>query len=517
MNSVNGKNLIATRLFLFVSALILIMSVRGVPGNPTADTLNDPKWKEEGPLELSPDRGRFALTYSVVEDHSFFFSIPVARFTTPDLGYANGKYVSLFAPGLSFIIIPGYLVGKMFGASQFGAFLVVTFFAFINIVLLRAIAIRLGAHPIAASIGAAVFIFASPAYSYAATLYQHHVSTFLILASVYLLIRWDTFWSLACVWFLSATSLVVDYPNLFLMFPVGLTALGRIIFVRNGKLTIRPSRLLTFFAMIVPILFFLWFNYSSYDNPLQLSGTIESIEALDANGAPTSSAMAKDLDLVEREDISHKKRALGFFKTRYLLNGLYVHLISPDRGSINYAAAALFGILGFFVLYKTVPWVANMFLGIIGADLLLYSMWGDPYGGWAFGSRYLIPTYAILGIAVALALTRWRKNYLFLIAFLIVFASSVWINALGAITSSRNPPQVEVLGLEQISQQQEKYTYERNLDYLNKNKAKSFIFQTIGKKYLTAAQYHRILVGVIVGMITILLFSFVFMYREENV
>ncbi|HUN01924.1 MAG TPA: hypothetical protein PLS00_03635, partial [Niabella sp.] len=70
-------------LLIFV-VVIMMGSIRGIAGNPTAEELNSPIWKEQGPFELSPERGRFALTYSVLEDQSVIFSIPAARFVTPD-------------------------------------------------------------------------------------------------------------------------------------------------------------------------------------------------------------------------------------------------------------------------------------------------------------------------------------------------------------------------------------------------------------------------------------------------
>ena len=95
--------------FIFV-ALILALSIRGIPGNPVSSVVNDLKWTDDGPFELSPERGRFALMLSLIENKSFDFSLPIAQFTTPDLGYKNGKYVSLFAPAVSFIIMPGTLM-----------------------------------------------------------------------------------------------------------------------------------------------------------------------------------------------------------------------------------------------------------------------------------------------------------------------------------------------------------------------------------------------------------------------
>lgn len=92
--------------FVIFCVVILATSLRGIAGNPTENTLNKLQWSDNGPFELSPDRGRFALAFSLAEDHSFYFSLPIARFATPDLGFKDGHYVSLFAPAVSFIIIP---------------------------------------------------------------------------------------------------------------------------------------------------------------------------------------------------------------------------------------------------------------------------------------------------------------------------------------------------------------------------------------------------------------------------
>src|SRR3989304_7487772 len=100
---------IALTTAIFVLAA-MALSIRGLAGNPNSSDLLSTTWRDEGPFELSPERGRFALTYSIVEDKTLHFSLPVAKFAVPDLGYKNDRYVSLFAPGLSFIITPGYLI-----------------------------------------------------------------------------------------------------------------------------------------------------------------------------------------------------------------------------------------------------------------------------------------------------------------------------------------------------------------------------------------------------------------------
>ena len=491
------KQIILTVLIFLFCALILALGLRGIPGNPTAEELNSPRWVTTGPFELSNERGRFALLYSVLENHSFQFALPLARFATPDLALSpDSQYVSLFAPAVSFIAIPGYIIGKYFGASQVGAFAVIALFAIFNVLLIRAIAIRLGTDKIAAAIGALAFLFATPAFTYAVTLYQHHISLFIILLSVYILMRWNNFWSLSAVWFLLALSAAVDNPNVIFMAPIGLYAAAKMFVINKepAKIIIRfrKKALIALIGALVPVILFLWFNQASHGNSLKLSGTLPSVPAIDEAGTPAVSPLADDPSRAF-DPVQKGKSAVSFFQTRNLLNGFYIHIFSPDRGIIFYAPVILLGLLGFLFLLSANKTAGNILITVGGAVFLLYSMWGDPWGGWAFGSRYMIPLYAILAIGLSFAIARWKKNYLFIVIFLPLLAYSVWVNALGAITSSRNPPQAEVLELEKLSGHEEKYTFARNLQYLDGNDSKSFVFQQYGKNIMNARQYHWIL------------------------
>jgi len=475
-----------------ITALILLLSVQGLPGNPTVDELSDKKWKNEGPFEAQ--RGRFALTYSLVEDKSFSFSEEIARFSLPDLGYKNGKYVSIFAPGFSFISIPGYLLGRLFGASQFGAYLTAAVFAILNVILIRLIAIKLGAKNLPATITALIFLFATPAFSYATNFYQHHISTFLMLASIYTLLLTNSFKGHLVIWFLYALSITVDYPNGFLMLPIIIFSIGRLITRKkvNNKLKVilHLGKTIALIGVVPVLIFFFLSNWSSYNNPLQLSGTVDGVYEIDYKGRPVLTKYIVQPDTNENKIESPGENTfLGFFKTRNLINGLYVHLFSPDRGVILYGPIILFGILGFKYLGKSHSKFSAIFASIIGINLILYSMWGDPWGGWAFGSRYLIPSYAVLAILTSFVLSNYRRNALFLVIFYLVLAYSTAVNTLGAITSSTNPPKIEAQVLSARFNKDEKYTYQRNWEMINQNKSKSFFFNSIASNYLTAWEY----------------------------
>lgn len=492
------KNFLLTVFFVILSALILVLSIRGLPGNPTPVQLNTIQWKDNGPFELSPERGRFALTYSLVENKSLQFSDDIGEFAKPDVAVYKGNYVSLFAPLVSFITAPGYFIGKYFGFAQVGTFAVISFFAVFNFLLIRKIAIKLGANQIAASLAALAFLFATPAFTYAVDLYQHHISTFLILSSLYLLIQFDSFWSLGLVFLLCAVSIPLDNPNLVLMFPIGAYALTKIFSLKDGvhhlKISLKPWRILAPVLMTIPIAFFLWFNLASNGNPFQLSGTLPSPRSISASVSHNPNNLVTD----QNSKPSSDKSAVGFFQTRNMINGFYIHLLSPDRGIIFFTPVILFGVVGFVVALKRKVKFVPVMAAIVGFNLILYSMWGDPWGGWAFGSRYLIPSYAILSIFIALLLTYWRKYFVFLLIFFGFFAYSAGVNTLGAITSSANPPQGEAQALEKISGIKQDYTYLREWNMITNDNSKSFVFQTWAKNYMSAEQYFVVLVDLII-------------------
>jgi hypothetical protein len=487
--------------FLFCTAIVAL-GMRGLPGNPTAEDLSAPEWKENGPFELSPERGRFALLYSLAEDRSTRFSVPVARFAAPDVALSpGGGYTSLFAPGVSFLMVPGYEAGKRLGLSQLGATATIALFALLNVLLVRAIALRLGAHPFAANLAALSFLFATPAFAYAVSLYQHHVSTFLILASLYALLRFGGLWPVALTWFCYALAVAVDNPNAILMAPIILYAAKRLIDIQGGERSvefrINVYGLATLVAALLPLLFFLWFNQAANGGPWRLSGTLPQVRIIDAEGNPVWSDPTQGLKAPEGGVEGRTQDAAGFFQSRNLLNGFYILFVSPDRGILWYAPIALLGIWGLAWSYAGHPSVMNVLAGIAGVTAVLYSLWGDPQGGWAFGSRYLIPAYAVLCVGVALLLTHVRKNTFAMAVFCVLFGYSTWVNALGAVTSNANPPQSEVLNLERLSGKEQKYTYARNWQYLNEAGSKSFVFRTYASGSMSAVQYHQLLAGLL--------------------
>lgn len=521
MNKEKRISRISLLIVIIVSFIVLLISIRGLKGNPNSTELNNIKWTDNGPFELSPERGRFALLYSIVEDHSLHFSLPLASFASPDVAVANGSFVSLFAPGVSVVSIPGFIIGKLFGISQVGTFATIALFAFMNVLLIRSISIRLGANPLAASIGSLTFLFATPAYAYAVTMYEHHISLFLILMSIYLLLLENpTFRRMVIVWFLLGLSILVDYPNILLIAPIALYTVWKYaafsVYKNKLRFNFYPVMLCTVYGFFIPVGILLLFNFYSHGNALQLSGSLETVKNLgittqlgtsvdprlkDIGTIQTAISSAETKAYLDKQVSGGDQISLNYFNTRNLLNGLYIYFFSPDRGMFYFTPVMFLGILSVIFAYKKKVVFFSVLIGIISINILLYSMWGDPWGGWAFGSRYLIPSYGMLSIFIALLLTYFRKDVILLIIFSLLLSYSVAVNTVGALTSSRNPPQIEVLSLESITKQVQKYTVQRNFDLLlNRDISKSFVFQTYLKNYLSASQFY-------VGVVLLILFT----------
>ncbi|MBI3954763.1 hypothetical protein HY333_01830 [Candidatus Collierbacteria bacterium] len=492
-------------LLLFLT-LVQGLSIRGKPGNPRIDDLNTKEWKELGPFELSPERGRFALTYSLVEDHSFSFSPTLAQFAMPDLGILGDKFVSLFAPGLSLLALPGYLIGSVFNYSQIGSFSVISIFGLANALLIRRTALKLKAAEPAANLASIIYLLATPAFAYSVSFYQHQTITFLLLAAYNSLLTPSAF-SAGLVFLLSGIAFIVDYPSIVLMLP----ALFLSLVILFGA-TPTFKKLLQPLFILLPLLLLSWFNLKSYQDPFRLAGTLPRPQ-VEVNSKTQLTLINPDTLTLE----GGEKSIPGFFHTRNLLNGFYVHLLSPDRGLIFYSPVILLGLLGLITAFKNKKnhHIYQALIATITLNLLLYSMWADPWGGWAFGSRYLIPSYALLAVFLAILLSRTTSKILVLTLFYILAIYSVIVNTFGALTSSRIPTKPEINFLESQTNMPQDYTYRRYLPMLEANTLKSFVFTVFATNFVTARQYYLLLVSAIIFYIS-LLFIQLLRYHQKT-
>lgn len=184
---------------------------------------------------------------------------------------------------------------------------------------------------------------------------------------------------------------------------------------------------------------------------------------------------------------------------------------------LRFTPVLLLGFVGLFLAVKKKVQHVGLLTAIIGFNVLLYAMWDDPYGGWAFGSRYLIPAYAIFAIFVSLLLTFWKRYDVFLLFFFALLMYSQAVNSLGALTSNSNPPKVEILALEKQTNQKQEYTYARNILELHKNYSQAYMFQTFAKKHITAWEYYiAFTIFITIISATLLIYFKVVIAKGEN-
>lgn len=117
------KDIITTILIFIVSLVLFAVTLRGIPGNPTGSMVKNNLDQVSKPLELSPERGRYLLLMSLAENNSFSLNKTLADAAYPDIGWYQGKFYIFFAPGVSIIALPMYILGKSYGLAQVFSFL----------------------------------------------------------------------------------------------------------------------------------------------------------------------------------------------------------------------------------------------------------------------------------------------------------------------------------------------------------------------------------------------------------
>lgn len=478
------KKSIITLILLFFLGLVFALTIKGNFGNPTPTEIEDQLRHRGQPFELSPERGRFALTQSLAEDHSFFLRDDIARYVTPDLGNINGKYIILFSPGISILATPLYLLGAQFNLAQIATFFLPVIFALFNFLLIVKICRQLGLSLRSGLIAAFTFLLATPAFTYSISFYQHQITTFLLLATSYLLFSKINFVKLTLAAFLTGISFWIDTQNPIFFIPLAFYGATNIInFAKHSdkiNISINLKYALAFSGLIFALLTYVFYGYLTFHNPFQLSGTVASAGNLEDNSRPQATSPA------------NSKIAVHFFNPRLMIHGAATLVTSLDRGMALYSPVILLAILGVPYLYQKEKQKTVVLLGSILFIFTLYTMWGDPYGGWAFGPRYMVPVFGLSAIFLAAALDNFWKKIWFKITFSALFAYSVAINLLGALTTNQVPPKIEAVPLGM------KWNFFLNWDMFVNGQTSSFFYKTFLTGRISLSLYAVIIFSTII-------------------
>ncbi|HVT01503.1 MAG TPA: hypothetical protein VHE53_04725 [Patescibacteria group bacterium] len=501
-------------IIILISMILLVLFIKG-DGQLVLSYQNDYSTKVEGPFESSNSTSRYALTESIVKNHSFNLTKDLGKFSSPDVVYFNNHFFTIFTPGVSFIGIPFYLIGEQFNLTQLITYLSVLIFAVINIVLVTNLARKLGANIYAAILSGFGFIFATNALVYSLTYTQHLESTAVILLSILNALEERTFTRNLLLGFYFGVGLLLDIPNAVMLAPIILYVIARHVEIRELKNKISLNFKLVIGAFIVGlaplIILFAIYNHATTGSFTKIGQTIggtDYFKVQSNNGStqnqPANVEINKELYLIKLP-----------FKTRNELNGFDILLLSNERSWLFYSPIVLVGTLGLYFAYKNkkTSVAANLATAVVLLDLLVYSAFGDPWGGWAFGPRYLIPAAAIMMAAVGPAIYKLRKNIFFILIFFVVFAYSIYVSSLGALTTAAIPPKIEAVNLNVPIP----YTYEYNQGFVKDNKSGNLVYNIWAHKYLSLTVYWYTLIFII---LLIGVFNYILILKgedEENV
>lgn len=468
------KKLLTPLVLIFFSFFLYFFTFRGHAGNPTAQQIEFEQNSSGQPFETSQERSRWALILSLINDHSFAID-KYASIGTPDIGKINGHYYSFFPPMASIIAVPFYLIGSRLDIAQIAVFFMPMLFALGTMLLIYKYCTKLGLHWSVALFSAFAFGFATSAWGYSVTLFAHLISAFFLLLGLYIVSFTEkhSFLRAAAFWTVYAMAVYTDFPNVFIFLPLAIVMSLNLFDVKNEDKKIKVNlRLKYFFAPLIFAVFmglYGYYNYVNFGNPTTLSNTIPRVQ---------------DLKVADKAVPETDKNSGQALKTRNFTNGLYTFFLSPDRSLFVYTPSVLLFIFGIGYMASKDKKIEVLLLSMPATCLTLYCMFGDPYGGWAFGSRYLVAIMPELIIMAGLGLQRFAKNIWVKILYTLVLIYGTGVALLAPITTNVIPPFVEAryLNLD--------YTYIINWRMIMQNNLSSFFYNYILDKSFPAFYYY---------------------------
>lgn len=478
------KHLITSFFILFVPISLLVFTLRGSFGNyNSVDEIKTLTAVAE-PFESSHERSPYAMFLAMKNNSTVELTKDLADFASPDVGFINGKFYSFFPAGVPLLIWPMHAFLSQNNLGLLGAYASMAVLSLGSLVLLFLICRQIVKLPMWASLLAPlIFGFASTAWSYSITIYQHAPTVFLLLLMFYSAWKYRAHSKVAFLWGIIAFTsygfaILVDYPNALLFAPVAVYAVFNAFVVGKTEEGVKFSFR---YSVLVGLLFFVAITLAHLHYNQQVFGSALQFH----NPAPRYTPETFDILLENQAQGGHAPGdAIGIFNEFSFVKGLYELTVAPDKGLFFFSPIFLIAVLGIaFAFAKKITTELGVLLAVVLLNVFLYSSFGDPWGGWAFGPRYLIPTMAALSVFVAYGLTYFRFSLTGRIVAFVLIAYSSAVALVGVLTTNLIPPKVEAdfLGL--------KYNYLRNIDFLKEGVTGNFLFNEYFKEQYSLSEY----------------------------
>jgi hypothetical protein len=369
----------------------------------------------------------FALTIAIVEEGSFRINKYIFWTGWTDYSeYPPGSrnYYSDKAPGLSFLGIPFYLLGKfvaygIFGQYEFvfirgtlASFMVLcsSILTALSVVVIFELCKLFEISEKTSLLTALSYAFGTITFVYGITFFAHGSSAFLLVSAAYLTVHYfqnerkdNTTVFLAGL--ALGYSVCLDYSNIL--------ALPPFLLFYAYKREFKKSLL-----FLVPYLACLgilaWYHYaifgSPFTTPYLYQGFYGEMQSFNAFSYPIH---------------------LGLWN---LLFGTY-------RGLFYLSPFLLFAVYGFVLFFRRNPQEAMWFASIFLLMLFFYSKYTLWHGGGAYGPRFLLGVipFIVVPIGILLDTPPIAKNRWFQIIFFSTLAYSMFAIATGAVTNPTPP------------------------------------------------------------------------------
>src|SRR5258708_1635000 len=189
------------------------------------------------------------------------------------------------------------------------------------------------------------------------------------------------------------------YPNALLMFPVMVYFFfSAIKFIPKASaltLSVKKGFVLTIIPFVILMGLHGYYNQIHFGSWKTVSGSL-----VDYKGIKESNLLKKNNSQKTLKAIQDSKQPVGFFKEENFVRGVYILLVSDERGIFYYSPVLLLALWGMFIAFRRASMEISILVSLVAVNIFLYSSFGDPWGGWAFGPRYLIPSMATLSLFV---------------------------------------------------------------------------------------------------------------------
>ena len=192
-----------------------------------------------GAFESSHERASYSQMLSIYHHGIFNLPIELADFGSPDVAYYQGRFYSLFPPGVALVMLFGYHIGSLFNANTLVAFATFSLFALGATIFTYLLAKDIFKLSNATSIASAMIpICASSLLAYSATPVQHAPAAFFLTSALYAAAKYTQRQQYGFIYALYVSiiypiSIFFDYPNALLLFPVILYLLSSSISFQN--------------------------------------------------------------------------------------------------------------------------------------------------------------------------------------------------------------------------------------------------------------------------------------------